>query len=172
MSSAKFGNVENLRGTERPYRFASELVGCGEHGEAAACSPSAATSRLAHLPRACRSRAVLHAALHVVHFRRRCSLMSLCVLSLCVVEEKEEVCLSLRLCACLWRRGCACFYGEGGGCLGVLEDARGGVQSRSSNAVCRFISEYGALRRRAFSVAAGCLLILQCELVWNQLPSS
>lgn len=52
-------------------------------------------------------------------------LLSLCVSCLCVMMEKEEVCLSLRLCACLWRRGLACFYGDDGeGWLGDVGGCR------------------------------------------------
>lgn len=123
VSSAKFGDV---RGVEGPYRFASELVGCGEHGGAAACSPSAATSRRAHLPEPSRPSSCLTCS-PLPPAMLSHPPVSMCVLSLCVaVEEREEVCLSLRLCACLWRRGCACFYGDGGGGLGVLEGAKGG----------------------------------------------
>lgn len=50
--------------------------------------------------------------------------LRVCVLCLCVMEGKEEVCLSLRLCACLRRRGCACFYEEGWG--GGVGGGRGG----------------------------------------------
>lgn len=90
-----------------------------------------------HLSWSSRSRAFPPAALHVVLLSLRCSHTRLCLCvcvssCLCVMEGKEEVCLSLRLCACLWRRGCACFCVERRRCGGVMEGGGGlGAAMRS-----------------------------------------
>lgn len=159
MSSLKFGKWRFFEGTWGPYRLASGLIRSGGHGAETPCD---AASVLAHLLYACRSRAlVLQSAWHVVFTQQwshaglwLCTCVCACACAcLCVVEGKEEVCPSLRLCACLWRRGCACFSEEGG-----VGRAAGWVFG-SSNAVSPFVSGGGVLRATRWTFPGELLVV-------------
>lgn len=121
-SSAKFTNAPDLARHRGPYHFAtwSDAV------DAVKKRPSAPAASLpAPNSPSCRATCCLLQP-QIVHFP-----MHLCArltrLCLCLTEEREEeVCLSLRLCACLWRRDRACFNGvDGARWLGVQDEARG-----------------------------------------------